>query len=42
MAEKTFKDLLNKYVPSDEYIGILTSATVKKTRIDKEKRILEV
>lgn len=42
MAQKTLKELLNKYVPSDEQNRILESGTVIKSRIDKEKRILEV
>jgi len=42
MAEKTLMELLNKYVPNEDYLGILTSGIVKKTRVDKEKRILEV
>ena len=42
MAEKSLKELLNKYVPNDFYADILASGTVTKTRIDKEKRILEV
>ena len=42
MAEKTLRELLNKYVPKEEYIDILASGIVKKTRLDKEKRILEV
>ena len=43
MAEKTLKELFIKYIPSsDEYGRILSSGRVTKTRIDKEKRILEV
>ena len=42
MANKTLKELLSKYIPSDEQTAILSSATVTKSRIDKEKRILEV
>ena len=42
MAEKTLRELLSKYVPNEDYLGILTSAKVTKTRLDKEKRILEV
>ncbi len=42
MAEKTLKELLNKYLPSDEIGRILGSGIVTKTRIDKEKRLLEV
>ena len=42
MAGKTLKELLTKYVPNEDYLGILTTGTVSKTRVDKEKRILEV
>ena len=42
MAEKTLKELLTKYVPNEDYLGVLTTGTVCKTRVDKEKRILEV
>lgn len=42
MANKTLKELLSKYIPSDEHAAILSSATVTKSRIDKDKRILEV
>ena len=42
MAAKTLKELLNKFIPSDEHGKILASGTVTKSRIDKEKRILEV
>ncbi len=42
MAEKTLRQLLSKYAPSPEYEKVLSVGTVTKTRIDKEKRILEV
>ncbi len=42
MAEKTLKELLSKYLPSAEYEKILSAGRVTKSRIDKEKRILEV
>ena len=42
MAEKTLKELLTKYVPNEDYLGVLTTGIVQKTRVDKEKRILEV
>ncbi len=42
MAQKTLKELLSKYLPTDATGQILASGTVTKTRIDKEKRILEV
>ena len=41
MAGKTLLELLNKYVPNEDYMGILTSGVVTKTRVDKENRILE-
>ena len=42
MAEKTLKELLTKYVPNEDYLGILTTGVANKTRVDKDKRILEV
>ena len=42
MAEKTLKEMLTKYVPNEDYLGVLTTGVVSKTRVDKEKRILEV
>ena len=42
MAEKNLKELLYKYIPSREYGQILESGIVTRSRIDKEKRILEV
>ena len=42
MAQKTLKELLNKYLPPPEYESVLASGTVSRSRIDKEKRILEV
>ena len=42
MAQKTLQELLNKFLPSDEQAAILSSGLVTKSRIDKEKRILEV
>ena len=42
MAEKTLKELLNKFLPSDEQSKILSSGLVTKSRIEKDKRILEV
>ena len=42
MAEITLKEKLNKYIPKDEYVGILTSGVITKTRLDKENRILEM
>ena len=42
MAEKNLKEFLNKFLPSDEQSKILSSGLVTKSRIEKEKRILEV
>ena len=42
MAQKTLKELLSKYLPTDAIGRILASGVVTKTRLDKEKRILEV
>ncbi|MBE6545968.1 MAG: PolC-type DNA polymerase III [Ruminococcaceae bacterium] len=42
MAEKNLKELLSKYLPSEEYRRILEMGQVTKSRIDKDKRILEV
>ena len=42
MAGKNLKELLNKYDAPSELERILASGTVTKTRIDKDKRILEV
>ena len=42
MAQKSLGELLNKYIPSDGHESILASGLVTKTRIDKDKRLLEV
>ena len=42
MAQKNLKELLNKYLPPLEYAQILESGSVTRSRVDKEKRILEV
>ena len=42
MAEKTLQELLSKYVPSVEYEKIVTDGVVLRSRVDKEKRFLEV
>ncbi len=42
MAVKTLKELLYKYVPPAEYEHILQSGIVTRTRLDKDKRMLEV
>ena len=42
MSQKTLYDLLNKYIPAPEEDDILKSGIVTRSRVDKEKRILEV
>ncbi len=42
MAEKKLKELLSKYLPPQEHATILEMGQVTKSRIDKDKRILEV
>ena len=42
MASKTLSELLNKYNPPKSYADILNTATVTRSRIDKEHRMLEV
>ena len=42
MAGKTLKELLSKYTPPQEYKALLESADNVLSRVDKEKRILEV
>jgi hypothetical protein len=42
MAQKTLKELLNKYLPPSEYESILNKGRVVRSRVDKDKRILEV
>ena len=42
MAQKTLKELLNKYLPPKEFEEIVEAGMVSRTRIDKEKRLLEV
>lgn len=39
---KTLLELLNKYIPSDNEAAILNSGVVSRSRVDKEKRCLEV
>ena len=39
---KTLLELLSKYTPSESYAQILDDGLVEKTRLDKEKRYLEV
>ena len=42
MAEKTLKELLYKYLPPQKYASILEEGIVSRTRLDKDKRFLEV
>ena len=42
MAQKTLKELLNKYLPPKDFEAILEEGMVTRSRIDKDKRILEV
>ncbi len=40
--QKTLKELLTKYLPPKEFEDIVEAGRVSRTRLDKEKRILEV
>ena len=42
MAAKSLKELLFKYIPPEEYVEILELGEVVSSRVDKEKRFLEV
>ena len=42
MSEKSLKELLYKYLPPPEYDEILSSGVVTRSRVDKDKRFLEV
>ena len=42
MAQKTLKELLNKYLPPRDVEPIFEEGRVTRSRIDKDKRILEV
>ncbi len=42
MSQKSLKELLHKYVAPEEYISILEVGIVTRSRIDKDKRLLEV
>ncbi len=42
MSEKNLKELLYKYLPPEEYESILEAGVVTRSRVDKEKRYLEV
>ena len=39
---KTFKELFNKYLPTAEHNAILDGAEILRSRVDKEKRMIEV
>ena len=39
---KTLKELFNKYLPTEEHNIILESGSVLRSRVDKEKRMIEV
>lgn len=39
---KTLKELFNKYLPTEDQEKILSSGTVTRSRVDKDKRIIEV
>ncbi len=39
---KTLKELFNKYLPTEEHGKILASGVVCRSRVDKERRIIEV
>ncbi len=39
---KTLLELFYKYTPDDEFVGILREGVVFRSRVDKEKRMLEV
>ena len=39
---KTLKELFNKYLPTEEHEKILSSGVVSRSRVDKERRIIEV
>ena len=42
MSQKSLGELLYKYLPPEEYKGILEDGVVTRSRVDKENRILEV
>ncbi len=42
MASKSLTELLSKYNPPEEYLGILNSAKNVTSRVEKEQRILEI
>ena len=39
---KTLKELFNKYLPTEEHERLLDSGVVSRSRVDKERRIIEV
>ncbi len=42
MEQKTLRQFLNRYLPPEKYEKILEAGRVIRSRVDKEKRILEV
>ena len=42
MAQKTLRELLNKYLPPSDLEQIIDGGMVTRSRVDKEKRLLEV
>ncbi len=42
MEQKNFLEIFSKYIPPSEYVDILLSATNIRTRVSKEKRIIEI
>ncbi|MBR2388391.1 MAG: PolC-type DNA polymerase III [Clostridia bacterium] len=40
--EKNFLEIFSKYLPPEEYVDILLSASSIRTRVSKEKRIIEI
>ena len=42
MAQKSLKELLYKYVAPEEYKSILEAGLVTRSRVDQDKRLLEV
>ena len=42
MAGKSLGELLSKYIPPEEYLEILTTATTVESKVNKQERLLEV
>lgn len=42
MAGKSLGELLSKYIPPEEYLEILTTASTVESKVNKEDRLLEV